>query len=80
MIDISKKGDVFTIKFTRNDVSDEFIDKLLTKFKLEELLKKSRLTEKQAWELSEEIKENWWRQNKDWILKKAGISNIESNS
>jgi len=38
--------------------------------KLESLLEKSQMTEEQAFSLSEEIKENWWNQNKQNILAK----------
>jgi hypothetical protein len=73
MLEINKEGDVFTIKFKRDDISEDFLQKLLTKFKIEKLLEKSQLTKEQAWQLSEEIKENWWDENKDWILTKIGI-------
>ena len=80
MLEINKEGDVFTLKFTRDDISEDFLRRLLTKFKVEKLLEKSKMTKEQAWELSEEIKENWWNQNKDWILQKIGINVSESNS
>jgi hypothetical protein len=80
MLEINKEGDVFTIKFTRDDISEDFLRRLLTKFKIEKLLEKSKMTKEQAWQLSEEIKENWWNQNKDWILQKIGINVSESNS
>ncbi len=80
MLEIKKQGDVFTLKFKREDISEDFLQKLLTKFKIEKLLQKSKMTKEQAWKLSEEIKENWWNQNNAWILKKAGITTSESNS
>lgn len=80
MLEINKEGDIFTIKFTRDDISEDFLQKLLTKFKIEKLLEKSQLTQEQAWELSEEIKEKWWNENKNWILRKIGITDGESNS
>ncbi len=75
MLEINKEGDVFTIKFTRDDISEDFLRRLLTKFRIEKLLEKSKMTKEQAWKLSEEIKENWWVQNKDWILDKIGTEN-----
>ena len=80
MLEINKEGDVFTIKFIREDISEDFLRRLLTKFRVEKLLEKSQMTREQAWELSEEIKEDWWNRNKDWILKKIGITDSESNS
>lgn len=73
MLEINKEGDVFTIKFTREEISEDFLRRLLIKFKVEKLLEKSKMTKEQAWKLSEEIKENWWNENKDWILNKIGI-------
>lgn len=73
MLEIDKEGDVFTIKFTREEISEDFLRRLLIKFKVEKLLEKSKMTKEQAWKLSEEIKENWWNENKDWILDKIGI-------
>ncbi|MCK6619393.1 MAG: hypothetical protein L6Q94_02765 [Calditrichia bacterium] len=73
MLEMNKEGDVFTIKFTREEISEDFLRRLLTKFKVEKLLEKSKMTQEQAWKLSEEIKENWWNENKDWILNKIGI-------
>lgn len=73
MLELNKEGDVFTIKFTREEISEDFLRRLLIKFKVEKLLEKSKMTKEQAWKLSEEIKENWWNENKDWILNKIGI-------
>lgn len=73
MLEMNKEGDVFTIKFTREEISEDFLRRLLTKFKVEKLLEKSKMTQEQAWKLSEETKENWWNENKDWILNKIGM-------
>ncbi len=71
MIEVQRDGDLFTIKFTKKEVSERFLQKILRGFEIERILQKSQLTAEQAWQLSEEIKEKWWLENKGWILKKT---------
>jgi hypothetical protein len=49
-------------------VSDPYLEKFLQMLELEEFASKSKMTENQAWEISEEIKQNWWEKNKDKFL------------
>lgn len=79
MLEIEQQEDVFTFRFKREDISEDFLRRLFTKLRIEQLLEKGRMTEEQAWQQSEEIKESWWNENKDWILKKIGITSSESN-
>ena len=79
MIAITRDNDLFTIKFERADVSEGFLNKLLRKFEVEKGLEKNQMTEEQAWELSEEVKESWWNKNQERIEKMIGIKNERSN-
>ena len=45
------------------------VQKLISLIEFRELIKDNAMTEKQAFELAEEIKEKWWQENKDWFLK-----------
>ena len=74
MIEIQRENDLFTISFLKSDIG-EFLENLLKKLEIERLLAKNRMTEQQAWELSEEIKENWWKDNQERILKMIGVNN-----
>jgi len=75
MIKIQRENDLFTISFLKSDIAGEFLENLLKKLEIERLLAKNRMTEEQAWELSEEIKENWWKDNQEHILKMIGVNN-----
>ena len=68
MVQIMREGDYFTIKFARQDVSEDFLDKLLRRFEVEETLTRNAMHEEEAWQLSEEIKESWWAENGPRVL------------
>lgn len=80
MIDLKQKNNVFILEFTKNDVSEEFLIKLLRKYKADKLLFKNEMTDDDAWSLSEEIKEDWFKNNKQWILEKVGDMPSECDS
>ena len=74
MISVINDNENWTIKFDNNEISKEFLMMLLKKSQIEQYLQNSQLNEELAFSLSEEIKENWWNENKERILKKAGIN------
>ena len=51
-------------------ISEKEIQKILDLMRFHELAKVSEMTEQKAWELSEDIKEQWWMNNKDRIMAK----------
>ena len=51
-------------------ISDTEIKKIMDLLKFYELVKESEMTEKKAWQLSEDIKEQWWLDNKSRIMAK----------
>ncbi len=77
MINIKRDSDLFTISFLKSDVTDNFLHSLLKEIEIENYLQKNKMTESDAWNLSEEIKENWWRENKEKILSMIG-SDLEN--
>lgn len=79
MIGLKKKGDRYVLEFEQQDITDEFLSILISKFRVEQLVDKNKLTQEEAWKISEEIKENWYKTNEDWILKKAGVIDNESD-
>ena len=79
MIGLKKNGEQFVLEFNSQDVSDEFLSRLLCKYRIEKIIEKSELTGEEAWDLSEAIKDDWFKNNKDWILKQAGVFEDESN-
>lgn len=73
MVQISFNDDEAILKFPKQLVSSAYVQEFLQRLRLEAIVEKSQLTEEQAWELSEEIKQEWWQKNKDKFLK--GIKN-----
>lgn len=71
MIAIMFEADDVVLKFPRQLVSADYVQSFLERLRLENILKKSALTEEQAWELSEEIKREWWQKNKETFLQRA---------
>jgi hypothetical protein len=60
--------DTFSVSIPKNLVDSAYVQKFLRYLEFEKLVKGSTLTEEQAFELSEELKKNWWKENKDWFL------------
>ena len=71
MVQITFKDDDAILKFPKQLVSSAYIQEFLERLRLEAIVEKSQLPEEQAWELSEEIKEDWWQKNKEKFLKRV---------
>lgn len=69
MVQITFKDDEAILKFPKHLVSSGYVQEFLERLRLEAIVEKSKLTEEQAWELSEQIKEDWWQRNRDKFLK-----------
>ncbi|WP_456474547.1 hypothetical protein [Candidatus Pyrohabitans sp.] len=61
------------IKIPKDMISQNFIKRFIERVELEELVKDFKMTEREAWELSEEIKRSWWEEHGKEILKKIGV-------
>jgi len=70
MIDIKFEKDEAIIKFPKQYVSADYVQQFIERLRLEAIVEKSKLTEEQAWELSENLKQEWWQKNKDNLLKR----------
>jgi hypothetical protein len=57
MVQISFNDDEAILKFPKQLVSSAYVQEFLQRLRLEAIVEKSQLTEEQAWELSEEIKQ-----------------------
>ncbi len=71
MIDIMFEADEVVVKFPRQLVSSAYVRDFLERLRLENMIQRSQLTEEQAWQLSEEIKDAWWQKNKESFLQMA---------
>ena len=52
------------IRISTKGMSSDEVRSLVDWLRLEVIARKSKLTEKDAWDLSEEIKAGWWERNK----------------
>ena len=71
MVQISFKDDQAILKFPKQMASSGYVQEFLARLRFEALAEKSQLTEEQAWELSEELKQQWWDKNKGKFLKRV---------
>ena len=69
MVEITFKKDDAILKFPKKLVASDYVQKFLDRLRLEAIVEKSKLTEEQARNLSEGIKDRWWQKNKAEILK-----------
>ena len=63
----------FLLSIPKELLTDKMVQKLISLIEFRELIKDNAMTEKQAFDLSEEIKEKWWQENKGWFLKDIKI-------
>jgi hypothetical protein len=66
---IVRNGDNFLLTIPKNLLSDNLIQRLLRLIEFQEVVKNNQMTEADTEQLSEEIKEKWWDDNKEWLLK-----------
>ena len=66
---IIRNGDNLLLTIPKNLLSDNLIQRLLRLLEFQEVVKSNQMTEIDAEQLSEEIKEKWWNDNKEWLLK-----------
>ena len=66
---IIRNGDNFLLTIPKNLLSDSLIQRLLRLLEFQEVLKNNQMSAADAEQLSEEIKEKWWNDNKEWMLK-----------
>lgn len=69
MVQITFEDDKAILKFPKQLMSSAYVQEFLERLRLEAIMDKSQLTEQQAWELSEKIKQEWWQKNKKKFLK-----------
>jgi hypothetical protein len=63
MIDVTVNNDNILIQIPKNLISNSYLEKFLERLEVEEIAEKNQMTEDQAWNMSEEIKETWYKEN-----------------
>jgi len=66
-VEVTSLKDRVVISIDKSLVSKEYLLNLLDRLQLENLLKKADF-DKKVLDISEEIKSNWWKENKDRFL------------
>lgn len=68
---IASKNDNWILTIPKQLLSDDYIKRLIERIEFFNLLAESELSREDAWNISEEIKEGWWKENRDRILAKT---------
>lgn len=58
------------MKIPRSLILRDCVERFIERIELETRIKKSGMAESEAWQLSEEIKKDWWEENKAKVLKR----------
>jgi hypothetical protein len=67
---IVSNGSNWVLTIPKMLISEKEIQKILDLMRFHELVKDSEMTEQKAWELSEDVKGQWWANNKARIMAK----------
>lgn len=70
MISIKYENEDAVLIFPKRLVSNDYVQNFIERLNVETIIWKSRLTEKDIMELSEKIKKDWWRKNRDRFIEK----------
>ncbi|MGB3781223.1 MAG: hypothetical protein WA960_22850 [Tunicatimonas sp.] len=71
MIEIKKEKKQYQVSFPESLVDKNYVEKFLDYLRYAEISFESKLSEKDAMQLSDELKSSWWQENKDDILKRV---------
>jgi hypothetical protein len=63
MIDVKAESGVVRLTFPTEGMTVEQVNDFVSWLRLESIARRSNLAEKDAWQLSEEIKADWWGKN-----------------
>lgn len=70
MINIKTQDGNWVITIPKEQIGEAFVLRFLERLEFENIIENSEMTKEQAEELSESIKENWWKENRERILAK----------
>ena len=70
MIEIKIENENVFLSFPKEVLAYPGALRFIDYLELEKIVEKSELSKEKVWELSEEIKKNWWQKNKKKFLEK----------
>lgn len=65
MISIKFENKEAMIRFPEELISAETVQNFIEQLRVDTITQKSKLTEKQVWEMTEQIQKEWWDKNKN---------------
>ena len=68
MLKVKNRKKDLVITMPRKFIKSDFVQTFLDRLDAEMIAQKSKLSDEDAWKLSEEIKDSWWQKNKASIL------------
>jgi len=69
MIDISYERDEVIVKFPKHLIAtSKYLYDFIELLRAKQVLQESEMTDQQIWELSEEVKQQWWDEHKAEFL------------
>ncbi len=72
MIKIENKNNEILLSFPQYLISSQYLQSVIERLELEAAVQKSGMSEADAWNLSEELKDSWWKKNRNDILERVG--------
>jgi hypothetical protein len=69
MVQVKADKGLVRLTFSTKGMSPEQINDFVTWLRVEGVARHSQLTEQNAWRLSEDIKADWWEENKQRFTK-----------
>lgn len=70
MAALAKQGNTYQLTFSVDLLSDKYIKKIMELIDYEQLVRKNKMNEDDAEELSEQLKSDWWQANQERIIEK----------
>jgi hypothetical protein len=74
MATLIEQSDNWVLTLPKGGFKQEFLTRLLDLIRLEELSQKNRMSAEEAWNISEEIKADWWKEYGAALLSKIEAS------
>jgi len=64
MIEVKAENGLVHLTFPTKGMTADQVNDFVTWLRVESIARRSKLTEQAAWQLSEDIKADWWKKNK----------------
>lgn len=70
MATLTEQDEYWVLKLSKKAFGKDFLMRLLEFIELEAIAQRNQMSESDAWEISEDIKTDWWEANRDRIMAK----------